>query len=146
MSSISNILEGKGRSVFTIQPRSTIAEAIRTLVKHRIGSLLVTSDEGSVCGIITERDVLNFVNDRASATEEERVEDHMTREVITGNPEDTLDAVMALMTEKRFRHLPVLEDGQAVGMISIGDVVKAINLECQHENSQLKTYLAGGYA
>jgi CBS domain-containing protein len=121
---ISRILATKGSSIVTIPPDLTVREAIALLLDHNIGSLPVVEGAGKLIGIITERDII-----RALAKDEtifaDPVEQFMTRDVITGLPQDDLESVANTMTEQRFRHLPIMEGNKLVGIVSIGDVVKA---------------------
>ncbi len=146
MPTFRDVLNHKGKALFTIRPEATIREAVRSLVSHGVGSLLVTDEEGRIRGILTERDILRFVDGHCHRFSEARVSERMTPEVHTGAPEDDLDDVMDRMTVKRFRHLPVLEEGRPVAMISIGDVVNALRSAHEYENRQLKGYISGGYA
>lgn len=139
---IRDILRQKGDYVVTIQPRQTVHEAIETLVKHNIGSLVVT-DGDSIVGIITERDILREGAARCESLKETPVEDVMTKNVIIGVPDDDLDYVMGIMTKNRIRHLPVLESDKLVGIISIGDVVNSHLRATEFENRLLKDYIHG---
>jgi CBS domain-containing protein len=121
---IATILARKGVKVVTIRPEQTLREALAMLAEHSIGAVLVTSANGALVGILSERDIVR------EAVRNERFFDLavsaiMTRDVICGQPRDDVSAVAATMTSKRFRHLPVLEGGRVVGVISLGDIVKA---------------------
>lgn len=150
---ISDILRKKGSTVVTVGEGRTVHEAICILNKHKIGALVVTGSGGGITGIISERDVLRMCGEQCAAlpnrpTSDEDpcpalVKDAMTADVIIGVPEDALTYVMATMTKNRIRHLPVLEDGELVGIISIGDVVNAHVEETEFDNRQLKDYIAG---
>lgn len=137
---LSDILRTKGRSVLTIGPRATLAEVVSTMVEHNCGSLVVCDDDALV-GIITERDILRVCASETRSLREIIVEERMTRDVITGLASDPISAVMGLMTERRIRHLPVLEDGKLAGLVSIGDVVKAEHSTLSVENQYLKHYI-----
>jgi CBS domain-containing protein len=137
---LQDILKIKGTNVHKISSSATLADVVEKLVDCNCGSLLVC-DGDQMVGIITERDIL-----RASAAGHEplvtsRVRDHMSTEVVTGSPCDEVGDVMGLLTENRIRHLPVLEDGQLAGIISIGDVVKAQHDRLTMENHYLKNYI-----
>ncbi len=136
------ILRQKGTGVVTIGPQQTVHDAVTTLVKHNIGGLVVTEGE-SVVGIVTERDILRESAARCERLKETPVGDIMTKEVIIGVPDDDLDYVMGIMTKNRIRHLPVLDAGKLVGIISIGDVVNAHLNETKFENRLLKDYIHG---
>lgn len=134
------ILQKKGKVVHTIQSSATLQEVIHALVEHNCGSLVVIDDDETMRGIVTERDVL-----RAAAQgfflNEATVADHMSREPITGRPSDDISDVMGQMTFHRVRHLPIVDADQLVGIISIGDVVKAQHDQLTMENHYLKNYI-----
>jgi len=139
---IRTILQTKGNQVFTTEPQEKLSVVVKQLVYHRCGSLLVCRGEELV-GIITERDIL-----RASATEGYNLEtatvaELMTTDLVTGTPDDSISETMGLLTERRIRHLPILEDGKLAGIISIGDVVKAQYAKLSIENHYLKSYIQG---
>lgn len=141
-----DILSEKGTHVHTIAPTATLDDVVQKLVEYNCGSLLVCehSAEGGqhILGIITERDILRACAARMRLTEVS-VSSVMTRNLVTGHPDDSVEAVMGLLTEKRIRHLPVLDQGRLAGLISIGDVVKAQHRQTLVENHYLKTYLHG---
>lgn len=137
---IRSILQTKGNEVYTTSPETKLSEVVKKLVHHQCGSLLVCDGEKLV-GIITERDLL-----RASATDDQdldstAVSELMTDNLVTGTPDDSISQTMGLLTEQRIRHLPILENDKLVGLISIGDVVKAQYAKLTIENHYLKTYL-----
>ena len=134
------ILNAKGRTVHTIVSHASLADVVDRLVEHNVGSLLVC-DEGRLVGIITERDILRACAGRRGPLEEKSVAQHMTADMITATPHDNVETIMGLMTEHRIRHLPVLDDGQLVGMISIGDIVKTQYQELTRENHYLMSYI-----
>lgn len=138
---LSQILSHKGSDVVTIRPGATILEAIRLLVDRNIGALVVVK-EGEPVGILSERDVLTFTAGGPGLLADTRVGDLMTREMITAGPRNTLSHAMDVMTRRRIRHLPILDDGALVGIVSIGDVVNALREETVEENHHLKTYIA----
>jgi CBS domain-containing protein len=121
---IKGILATKSRNVFTIGPEQTLAEAVVVLSKHNIGALVVTNELGKIVGIISERDVIHqaAINQEVFSL---LVSDIMTREVIVGMPEDDVMSLAHTMTERRFRHIPILHEQELIGIISIGDLVKA---------------------
>jgi CBS domain-containing protein len=141
---IAQILAGKGRDVVTTRPDATIAEVAKLLKAKRIGAVVVTDADGGVCGIISERDLARGLADHGANLLRMRVGDLMTREVSTCSPDDGIDRLMQQMTEGRFRHLPVVEDGRMIGIISIGDVVKHRLQELEHEAHMLHDYISGG--
>jgi CBS domain-containing protein len=137
---IQSILAKKGSHVVTIRPQQTIREAIVTLITNNIGALVVVNHAGQPIGLISERDII-----RVAATNEAiftlTVSVLMTREVVIGMPHDDLEAVAHTMTEKRIRHVPVVNQGTLVGIVSIGDVVKAQRDQYQGELYTLQTQL-----
>ena len=139
---IAHVLARKGVKVFTIRPEQSIRQALAALAEHNIGALIVVETDRPV-GILSERDIV-----RAAAREEavftRRVSELMTRDLIVGVPEDDLKSVGRTMTERRIRHLPVVEKGRLVGMISIGDVVKALRDQYEGEVVTLQTQLSEG--
>ena len=139
---LKDILRCKGTTVHTVAPTATLAEAIDRLVDHNVGSLLVCDGE-AIVGIVTERDILRACKGGKVGLDQLLVRDRMTGELVTASPTDKVADVMGLMTERRIRHLPVLEDDRLVGLISIGDVVKAQHNQLTVENHYLKTYIHG---
>ena len=139
-----DILLSKGGAVYTIGPNVTLDEASKQLVKYRVGALLVVEPEAAepkMIGIISERDLLYAQASGKGSFTELLVGEVMTSEVLTGTPDDSLDSVMALMTTKRIRHLPVVLEGQLIGIISIGDLVKAQMHRLAMENRFMKDYI-----
>jgi len=134
------ILQSKGSEVYSIEPDRTLGDVVSRLVEHNCGSLVVKDGENLV-GIITERDILRTCASDPRNLSEIAVAERMSRKLTTGSPEDEVGTIMGLLTEKRIRHLPILEDGQLIGMISIGDVVKAQHNQLSMENEYLKTYI-----
>lgn len=137
---LSEILGVKGRLVHTCGPDDVLADVIDLLVGHNIGSLVVL-DAGDMVGIITERDILRASATARGALDFVKVSQRMTRCPIVASPHDEATDVMGVMTERRIRHLPVFERGQLVGIISIGDLVKAQHDELRRENHYLKSYI-----
>ena len=137
-----DILNAKGRDVHTISCQATLGDVVDRLVEFNCGSLVVFDGE-SMVGIITERDILRSCASNGHALQTKLVKDHMTPEPITSEPEAELGYVMGLLTEKRIRHLPVVQTGRLVGIISIGDVVKAQHDALSQENHFLKSYIHG---
>ncbi len=145
------ILHAKGCLVHTIGSDATLDLVVLTLVKHNCGSLVVCdpppgdqrSGKPRMVGIITERDILKACAANQGPLPNRHVADIMTRDVATGSPDDTVEDTMGLMTNRRIRHLPVLEQGELVGLISIGDVVKTQHDQLSMENHYLKNYLQG---
>ncbi|MDP6469076.1 MAG: CBS domain-containing protein [Pirellulaceae bacterium] len=134
------ILKTKGSEVLTIEPTASLADVVQKLVENRCGSLVVCNGETMV-GIISERDILIAVAEVNEPLVEITVQRRMTSDVITGSPDDTVSNIMGLMSEKRIRHLPILDNKNLAGMISIGDIVKAQYQQLTMENHYLKNYI-----
>ena len=139
---VKQILQQKGHEVLTTSPDTSLHQAARLLKKHRVGALVVTDEDGSVKGIISERDIVNAIADHGEQAIELPVSQVMTRQVFTCRPQDTTDRLMEIMTHQRVRHLPVVQDGRLAGLISIGDVVKHRMEEIAFEAEQMKLYIA----
>ena len=125
MQQVGDLLSDKGTEIFSIAPEATVAEAVNLLAAKSIGSLLVMRED-TLCGIVTERDYARKVLAGGLSSDNTRVADIMTADVFTTGVEQNIDECMMLMTEKRIRHLPVVDKGRVVGIISIGDLMKAI--------------------
>ncbi len=139
---VSDILGHKGNRVVAVTPDETLASAIATLSARRIGAVLVLDPDKKLVGILSERDILHAVARRAADALTQRVADVMTTPVITCDPDDTVEHVMELMTNGRFRHLPVVRRGNLLGVVSIGDVVKWRLDETRQEAEVLRQYIA----
>ncbi len=140
MSIVKDILADKGRKVWTVEPRTTLLEALKELRAHRVGALLVVED-GLVKGIISERDFAYRIAEKETCPLEESVSSWMTKEVIAINSNTTIEECMQLMSREHVRHLPVVDDGRLVGLISIGDVVRAVISGQQSTISGLENYI-----
>ena len=138
-----DMLDAKGVGVETIHEGAKLGEAIDGLAARRIGALLVVDSAGRPCGILSERDVIRLLAGAPTGFRETRVADVMTRALITCSPECTVDELLDLMTERRIRHVPVVEAGQLRGILSIGDVVKHRIREVKAEADALKSYITG---
>jgi CBS domain-containing protein len=141
---VSDILSQKGGLVFTVSPGTTVAQVAQQLSTRRIGSVLVMTSADTIGGIVSERDLVRAFARHGAAALDLEVRQVMTRDVVTCHPDDSIERVMGLMTSGRFRHLPVEDHGELVGLISIGDVVKARIEEAQHETEALKAYIVAG--
>ena len=139
---VAAILKGKGGNVLTARPDTRLEEITQMLAQRRIGAIVVMGQGGRIDGIISERDIIRVVAEQGAKCLLEPVSRTMTRNVETCEVGDTLDELMAKMTAGRFRHLPVLEDGALVGIVSIGDVVKNHIAEVEFEASALRSYIA----
>jgi CBS domain-containing protein len=143
MNMLTEILDEKGRSVLEIDAGATVFEAVQLMVEHNVGSLLVL-DGGEVAGIVTERDYLRRVTLEGRTDRETRVGEIMSGPLVVVNPETTIDECMAVMTDRRIRHLPVVEDGEVVGLVSIGDLVKFKSKQQTFEIQYLTNYITAG--
>ncbi len=140
---ISAVLATKGMNVVTIHPEQTIREAIALLNKHNIGALVAVDAAGKPVGILSERDIVRHAvksQDIFAAS----ISQVMTRDVVTGSPQDDLNAVLQTMTDRRFRHMPVVDEGKLVGIVSIGDLVKAQLNEYKGQIDTLQTQVGKG--
>lgn len=142
MKTVRQLLAEKGREVFTIAPQASVFEALALMADKEIGALLVTDGIKPV-GLISERDYARKVILKGRSSKTTEVRDIMTRRVVCARLDETLEECMAVMTEKRVRHLPVVDGGVCVGIISIGDLVKAIIAEQQFVIEQLESYISG---
>jgi len=139
---IGSILKHKGGQVISVAPNDGVASITRTLAQHRIGAVLVVECDGTVSGIVSERDIVRAMAGGGEATFRMSAGQLMTRVLHTVSPESSIQESLQLMTDRRVRHLPVLEaGGKLVGMVSIGDLVKARIAEAEHENAELKHYV-----
>jgi len=139
------VLKIKGAEIISVPPRATVYHAIETMNAARIGSVLIIDDEALV-GIFSERDVLTRVIPGGHDPHTLRVDAVMTRRLTTAAPEDRVGDTLALMTRRRIRHLPVIEDGRLIGIVSIGDLTKWITESLRKEVSELSAYIASPYA
>lgn len=140
---ILKLKESQAGDVVTVAPDQSVAEAAAILSEKRIGSLVVSADGVTVEGILSERDIVRELGSRGSGCLQDRVRDMMTADIVTCAPTDHDDAVLARMTEGRFRHMPVMRDGRMLGVISIGDVVKARLSELSMEKQALEGLISG---
>lgn len=142
MHSVRQILNEKGHSIWSVTPEATVFDAIRQMAERGVGALLVMRDD-RLEGVISERDYARKVILEGKKSRETPVGDIMTSEVITVTPDLTAHQGLALMTKKHIRHLPVIEDGRVIGVVSIGDLVKAVIDDQQHQIEQLERYVTG---
>ncbi|WP_250034947.1 CBS domain-containing protein [Paractinoplanes maris] len=140
---ISDILRVKGERVVTVSPEAAVTELLAVLAEHKIGAVIVSRDGERVDGIVSERDIVRALAARGAAVLAEPVATIQTTEVRSVTREAPLAEVERLMTERRFRHVPVIEDGSLRGVVSIGDVVKLRIDELVHERSSLEEYITG---
>lgn len=142
---LTDILKRKGNRVIHISPGTSIGDAAKVMVENKIGAVLITDDEQRPIGIFTERDNLRVVADKTIDLSSVIVDDCMTRDVIVGMLTDSVEEAMALMTEQRVRHLPIVSEGLLVGLVSIGDVVKAVATKYDREIQYLHNFIQQGY-
>ena len=142
--SVARMLEEKGSDVFTMPPSTNTMDAVKALREHKIGALVISSGQGKIDGILSERDVVRALAERGKAALSEPVSAHMTSNVITCTERANVPELMELMTKGRFRHLPVERDGKLAGIISIGDVIKRRIAEVEAEAEDIKSYIASG--
>lgn len=139
---IANILKSKGSQVVSVRPHDGVASITRTLAQHRIGAVLVAEQDGHVLGIVSERDIVRALASLGESVTRMTAGQLMTRILFTVSPRSTVQDALQLMTDRRVRHLPVLEEnGSLAGLISIGDLVKARIAEAEYEAEELKIFV-----
>jgi CBS domain-containing protein len=142
MQTVSQLLQAKGNQVFSVGPQDSVLHAIEIMATRHVGALLVMH-EGTLLGIISERDYARKVILKNRSSHDTPVSDIMSSPAVSVTPDDTVHHCMQLMTDGRFRHLPVVKSGRVVGMLSIGDLVKAVIQEQSQQIEQLERYIAG---
>ena len=142
MQNVGQLLQMKGTEVFSVEPQDSVLHAIEVMATRHVGALLVMKG-GSLLGIISERDYARKVILKNRSSHDTPVSDIMTSPAVSVTPEETVHRCMQMMTEGRFRHLPVVKGGRVVGMLSIGDLVKAVIQEQSEHIEQLERYIAG---
>ncbi|HEX7302793.1 CBS domain-containing protein [Lentzea sp.] len=140
---IADVLRAKGSAVATIDPDRPVSELLRTLAEHNVGAIVVVGPAG-VAGIVSERDVVRHLHAVGADLLSSPVSSIMTADVHTCSPSDAVDDLTVVMTERRFRHVPVVSDGELVGIVSIGDVVKSRIGQLEQSQDQLQAYIAQG--
>ncbi|MFE9745779.1 CBS domain-containing protein [Saccharothrix saharensis] len=140
---IADVLRNKGSAVATVESRASVAELVAALAEHNVGAMVVLGPEG-IAGIVSERDVVRRLHDRGGELLAAPVSEIMTSEVFTCTPRDSVDSLTVLMTERRIRHVPVVDGGELVGIVSIGDVVKSRISQLQEDHDQLTAYIVQG--
>ncbi len=143
MKTVRDLLNKKGRDICSVAPDTTVYDALKLMADRNIGAVMVL-EEGEPVGIFSERDYARQVVLKGKASKDTPVRDVMTARVVFIRPEQNIEECMALMTDKRFRHLPVLEEGKLAGILSIGDVVKAVISEKDFLIEQLENYISSG--
>ena len=139
---ISDIVRHKGSAVYTISPGETVTALLAMLAEHNVGAIVVAEGD-DVAGIVTERDVVRRLADRGKGVLDAPVNQIMTTGVVHASPGDSVDSVAETMTQRRIRHMPVIEDGRLVGIVSIGDVVSSRMRQLEVDRGQLEQYITG---
>lgn len=139
---IRDLLQSKGSNVEVVSPDATLADVVASLASHRIGALVVSAADGSVAGIVSERDVVRALAADGHATLSRRVRDVMSTPVTTCSADDDVVALMSTMTDQRIRHVPVVDGDRLVGIVSIGDVVKSRLDQLEHDRKELLEYVS----
>jgi CBS domain-containing protein len=140
---IADVLKNKGAGVLTIAPDTTVSDLLSGLVTRNVGAMVVVGSDGLV-GIVSERDIVRMLHEHGAAALGRHVADIMTSQVITCSPDDSVDSLSVLMTTHRVRHVPVMDNGQLAGIVSIGDVVKTRMEALQAEREALEAYITQG--
>jgi CBS domain-containing protein len=138
---VKHILSQKGSDVLTLEPNATLTDAMDILAKRRIGALVVTGADRRIVGIISERDVVRAIAEHGTGILQSPVSEMMTRKVVTCGQNETIAEIMGRMTAGKFRHVPVVEQGRLIGIVSIGDIVKARLEELEQEQDALRDYI-----
>ena len=142
MKLVKHLLDSKGRHIISVAPDTSVLDAIKLMAEKAIGSLIVMDDD-KLCGIMTERDYARKVIIKGRSSKSTQVSEIMSADVLTTSSAQTVNECMEMMTERRIRHLPVVEGDEVIGMISIGDLVQAIISDQQEEIEQLEHYISG---
>jgi len=132
---------GNSGEVISVTPETTVEELTRVLVEHRIGAVLVRDEDGTIRGLISERDVIHGIAEHGRGTTQLKVSELMSTDLITCGCDDSIDSVMSMMTDHRVRHVPIMDGGALAGIISIGDVVKYRIEQTEREAQQLREYI-----
>lgn len=140
MKTVKQVLEGKGAAIYSVAPEASVLEAIKLMAEKGVGALVVL-DNGRLAGVISERDYARKIILHGRSSQDTAVREIMTEKVITVRSEQTVDDCMALMTQHRFRHLPVVDAGKLAGMLSIGDLVKEVIADREETIKQLESYI-----
>lgn len=141
---IAQILNNKGATVYATSGEATLAEAARELMDKRVGCVVVLDGDGEMIGILSERDIVRQLAERGAACLDDTVASAMTQTVVTLHVEETVDFGLAMMTDRRIRHLPVVREGRLIGLVSIGDLVKRKIEEVEGEHAAMRAYIASG--
>ena len=138
---VSTILAGKGREVVSVEPSASLADAVRLLAGKRIGAAVILGADRRIAGIISERDIVRVLAERGAGALDAPVSQTMTRKVETCNESETVSSLMERMTSGKFRHMPVVDRGRVIGIVSIGDIVKHRLHEMERESAAMRDYI-----
>ena len=138
---VSTILAGKGREVVSVEPSASLADAVQLLAGKRIGAAVILGADRRIAGIISERDIVRVLAERGAGALDEPVSQTMTRKVETCNESETVSSLMERMTSGKFRHMPVVDRGRVIGIVSIGDIVKHRLHEMERESAAMRDYI-----
>lgn len=141
---VAAILKSKGKGVITTTPNTSLLDVAKLLERNRIGCIVVEGEDGKVAGIVSERDIVRALGQSGAKVLKDPVSTYMTRTVVTAREADTIDRLMSEMTTHHFRHMPVVERGLLIGLVSIGDVVKMRIAEAEMEAAAMRQYIATG--
>ncbi|WP_409182118.1 CBS domain-containing protein [Amycolatopsis sp. VS8301801F10] len=141
---IADVLQRKGATVATVSPGATVTELLAALARHNVGAMVVVDAEGGIAGIVSERDVVRKLAEHGSSVLQGPVADIMTTMVASCTPDDPVDRLSVVMTQRRIRHVPVLDGGRLAGIVSIGDVVKIRMEQLEQSQEQLEAYISQG--
>jgi CBS domain-containing protein len=141
---IADLLRKKGSAVATVTPETTVTTLLTGLAEHNVGAMVVVNPDGAIAGIVSERDVVRRLNEHGPGLLDGPVSEIMTKLVASCGPDDSVDQLSVLMTERRIRHVPVLVDGRLAGIVSIGDVVKNRMEQLEQSQEQLQAYISQG--
>jgi CBS domain-containing protein len=141
---VADVLRTKGSEVATVPPKVSVSGLLEDLARYNVGAMVVVDANGAVAGIVSERDVVRRLNERGAELLTAPVEEIMTSPVVTCEPGEGIDNLAEIMTERRIRHMPVVEDNRLVGIVSIGDVVKSRIQQLESDREQLESYIAQG--
>lgn len=139
---LESLINKKTTNLIYIDRSAKVLDAIKRMVDGKVGSLLIQSDDGQLIGILTERDILRFCSHRSSELESAEVGEIMTQNPVTAPPDCSNEEAMTLMTERRFRHLPIVDNSKTIGMVSIGDLVKSRLQDCTVEIKYLRDFIS----
>lgn len=141
---VADLLRTKGSEVATVPPKVSVTGLLEDLARYNVGALVVVDESGALAGIVSERDVVRRLNERGAALLTAPVEEIMTSPVVTCDANEGVDRLAEVMTERRIRHMPVVDNGRLIGIVSIGDVVKSRIQQLESDREQLESYIAQG--